>query len=125
MSERATVLAACAVAMVAVGSLPTAWAGKAARTTRVQVVEDEWRATPSRTRVRPGTLKVEVVNMGEDDHNLVIARAGGGGRRSTGVLRPDERETLTLSVRRGTYKLWCSISDHAARGMRSSIRVRG
>jgi plastocyanin len=117
-------LAACAALATIAGALPTAWAGQTAATTRVQVVEDEWRATPSRSRVRRGTLKLEVVNMGEDDHNLVIARAGGGTRRSTGVLRPDERETLTLSVRAGTYKLWCSIADHAERGMRSKIKVR-
>lgn len=124
MNWRVALLAACAGLAAVTNAMPGASAAGASAMTRLQVVEDEWRATPSRTRARPGTLSIEVVNVGEDDHNLVVARAGGGPRASTGTLRPGDRVKITVRAQRGTYKLLCSVSDHADRGMRSKIKVR-
>jgi plastocyanin len=124
VSWRVALLASCAGLAVVTNAMPGANAAGVSAVTRLQVVEDEWRATPSRTRARPGTLSIEVVNIGEDDHNLVVARAGGGPRATSGTLRPGDRVKISVRARRGTYKLLCSISDHAERGMRSKIRVR-
>lgn len=117
-------LCVAAVAAIIVGAIPSAFAARTSAVTRVQVVEDEWRVTPSRSRVKPGTVKLEVVNMGEDDHDFELARAGGGLRFDSDVIPPGERATYSFKLKRGTYKLWCGISDHLARGMKSKIRVR-
>lgn len=53
-----------------------------------------------------------------------IARAGGGFRYDNAVVPPGERAEFSFRLKRGTYKLWCGIADHKARGMRSKIRVR-
>lgn len=111
----ATVLAVCASA------LPVATAAAPART---QVVADEWRLTPSRTTFKPGTVKVEVVNMGEDDHDFVIARAGGGLRYDSAIINPGKRAEFSFKLKRGTYKLWCSLGNHKSRGMQSKLKVR-
>ncbi len=124
MSWRANLLCVLAAAAIVAGAIPSAFAAQTSATTRTQVVEDEWRLTPSRSRVRPGTLKIEVVNMGEDDHDFVIARAGGGLYYDSSVIAPGERAEFKFKVKRGTYKLWCAIANHADRGMRSKIRVR-
>lgn len=125
MNGRAVTLAVAGALALVVGAIPVAYgAQSAATTTRVQVVADEWRLTPSRSKVKPSTVRIEVVNMGEDDHDFVIARAGGGYRYDSDVIAPGERIELSFSAKRGTYKLWCSLADHAERGMRSKIKVR-
>lgn len=117
-------MCSCAGLAVAAGAIPSAFAAQTAATTRVQVVEDEWRLSPSRTRIKPGTAKIEVVNMGEDDHDFELARAGGGYHFDSDVIPPGERATFSFKVKRGTYKLWCGIADHRDRGMRSKIKIR-
>lgn len=90
----------------------------------VGVGEREFAIAVYRPRVRAGTLKLNVRNLGEDDHNLVVRRAG---RRVGGlhaVVRPGERATLRLTLRRpGRYLLVCTVADHERRGMRATLRV--
>lgn len=39
------------------------------------------------------------------------------------VVHPGRRLELELTLRPGTYRLWCSLGDHWARGMRATLRV--
>jgi uncharacterized cupredoxin-like copper-binding protein len=49
-----------------------------------------------------------------------------GGTRTFRVRRilPGERATLSIRLLPGRYRLWCAVSDHRARGMRATLRVR-
>jgi uncharacterized cupredoxin-like copper-binding protein len=38
-------------------------------------------------------------------------------------LRSGSRATQTVTLRRGTYRLWCSLPGHEAAGMRALLRV--
>lgn len=99
----------------------------AARTSAVshmQVTAREYFLTTSRASVRPSTLKVEMVNYGEDDHDLAVMRKGGGTAKTIGVVHPGDRAMLSVKVRRGQYVLWCTITDHKQRGMRAVLRVK-
>lgn len=90
----------------------------------VQVTAREYSLSLSRTRIKPGPATFELVNFGEDDHDLAVSRKGSSRSVKTDVARPGERARVSLRVRRGTYVLWCTISDHRERGMRATLRVR-
>jgi plastocyanin len=91
----------------------------------VQVTEKEFTLTLSRQSVRAGSVSVEVVNFGMDNHDLVIkgAKAGSKPLRFK-QLDPRGRTERTLRLTPGRYALWCSLADHKARGMKATLVVR-
>ena len=92
---------------------------------RVQVGADEYSLTLSRPWLRAGPAIVQLVNYGEDEHDLALRRQAAGAR--TFRLRPTlphgVRE-LELRLVPGRYALWCTLADHRARGMRATLVVR-
>ena len=69
-------------------------------------------------------MKLNVRNLGEDVHDLVVRRAGQRVGGLTTVVKPGGTATLRLTLRRtGTYRLVCTVADHEARGMRATLRV--
>jgi hypothetical protein len=74
--------------------------------------------------VRQGRTLIELVNYGEDEHDLMLRRVGGTHTWRLRKLLPASRATLSVRLRPGTYRLWCSVGDHAGRGMRATLRVR-
>jgi plastocyanin len=90
---------------------------------RVQVVAREFSLVPSRRTVRAGTAIVELANFGEDPHDLRLQRGGGAKVYGVPVQQSGHVAQLRLTLRPGTYRLWCSIADHRARGMRASLVV--
>ncbi len=93
---------------------------------RVQVVADEFMFALSRTTVRAGPALVELANFGEDAHDLRLRRAGPARTRTWILPRvlPGDQDVLEATLRPGTYRLWCSIADHRARGMKATLVVR-
>ena len=91
----------------------------------VQVTEKEFTLTLSRQSVRAGSVSVELVNFGMDNHDLVVkgTRIGSKAIHFT-QLDPRGRTERTLRLTPGRYALWCSLSDHRARGMRATLVVR-
>ncbi len=90
----------------------------------VQVSAREYYYGLSRTSVKRGTVTFELVNYGEDDHDLAIRRRGSSTTYNTGVANPGERRRLTRKLGKGTYRLWCTIDDHRSRGMSATLRVK-
>ena len=116
MRRLAVVLAVCAVA----GVLP---AQAAAPLARVQVVAVEFHYRLSRVRIPAGPVRIELVNFGQDEHDLVLRRVGGSTVYRLPTVLPGQRRVLSVRLRPGTYRLWCALADHAARGMRANLRV--
>ncbi|MBJ7353820.1 MAG: hypothetical protein JHC98_03260 [Thermoleophilaceae bacterium] len=90
----------------------------------VQASGSEFRIGLSRNQVAPSRLRLEFVNYGEDDHDLAVRRVGTSLVRNLGTTRPGDRAVKRFTVRRGTYLLWCTLSDHRARGMKATLKVR-
>jgi plastocyanin len=92
--------------------------------TAVGIGAREFSIAVYRPRVRPGKVKFNVRNLGEDVHDLVVRRAG---RRIGGlatIVKPGATATLRLTLREtGRYQLICTVADHEARGMRATLRV--
>jgi plastocyanin len=96
----------------------------AAAATPIGIGEREYAIAIYRPRVKPGRLKLNVRNLGEDVHDLVVRR---NGKRIGGlatVVKPGGTATLRLTLRTpGRYQLVCTVADHEARGMRATLRV--
>ncbi|MGK2879198.1 MAG: hypothetical protein ACSLFF_11595 [Solirubrobacterales bacterium] len=114
--------------VLAIGVAGGALAGDAgtAATPRsaVQATGAEFRISLSRNRVEPSRLRLEFINFGEDEHDLAVRRVGTSNVRNLGTVLPGERAVDRFNVRRGTYLMWCTLSDHRARGMKASLKVR-
>jgi plastocyanin len=118
-------LAAAALAAFAAGALRAADpAAGAAHPVRLQAGADEFRLTLSRQRVRPGRVRVELVNYGEDPHDLRLKRIGATRVYAIPETAPGERRTRTFRLRAGKYRVWCAVADHRSLGMRATLRVR-
>lgn len=120
--RRVLALVVCAALALPLGS--GAAAAPPNSPARVQVVADEFTLTLSRAKVSHGDAIVELANFGEDDHDLALRRLGGSRTFRVGIVHPGEVGQLDRSLRAGRYTLWCTLSDHRARGMRAMLVVR-
>ncbi|MDQ2983673.1 MAG: hypothetical protein M3R70_07090 [Actinomycetota bacterium] len=100
------------------------FAPSAAAPARLGVVAREFRFQLSRPAVKAGPAIVELSNFGEDVHDLQLRRVGGSRTFSIPETKSHGRATLEVRLRPGTYRLWCSVADHRARGMQARFRVR-
>ncbi len=104
--------------------------GAAAKTTppapltRVQVSAKEFFFSLSRQAVGPGPAIIELVNFGEDPHDLRVQRVGGAHIAGTPQVQPGDYYDLSIKLLPGTYRLWCSIANHRALGMQATLTVR-
>jgi hypothetical protein len=90
---------------------------------RVQVVAQEFSYRLSRTKVRAGRVIVELVNGGQDTHDLDIRRIGGTRIFHFPDVLSGQVVDRELNLRPGRYQLWCAIADHREQGMHAVLRV--
>lgn len=91
---------------------------------RLLVTGREYSLTLSRPKVDAGQAIVQLYDFGEDPHNLVLQRVGSNRVFSLGLVQPGETGELRMKLRKASrYRLWCSLADHAARGMTASLRT--
>ena len=92
---------------------------------RVQASADEFSLALSRQSVRTGSAIVELVNYGEDDHDLALRRIAPGARSyRTGIVHPGGTGELATRLRPGRYRLWCTLAGHRGRGMVATLVIR-
>lgn len=109
-----------AVAAALAVALP---AGAAPAPARVQVSAREFSLVLSRLSTRAGPTIVQLVNDGEDDHDLVLRRVGGSRTYRIGVVHPGGVAELEARLLRGRFTLWCTLPRHRAQGMSATLRV--
>ena len=101
-----------------------AGAAAAPSPSRLLVTADEFSLVLSRQSVAPGQAIIDFRNAGEDGHDLRMRRV-----RTKRVIALDEVPSLELArldarLRKGRWKLWCSLPGHRKAGMRATLRVR-
>jgi plastocyanin len=117
-----TLATAVAVAALGAGVAHAATAHRAS--TAVGVGEREWRVYPYRTQAKPGTVRFNVQNLGQDAHNLQIRGPHGYRSAVTPDIRSNQGYTLIAHLRRpGVYTLVCTKPGHIAKGMKATFRV--
>jgi uncharacterized cupredoxin-like copper-binding protein len=114
---RRTALLALAIALVAADTA-------AAAPSRLLVEAREFNLTLSRAKIKRGPAIVQLANRGEDPHDMRIARIGGRRRGQIAETLPGAVGEWEGRLRRGRYRLFCTIEGHRAAGMRAVLRVR-
>ncbi|MET9757797.1 cupredoxin domain-containing protein [Streptomyces sp. NPDC006372] len=72
---------------------------------------------------QPGRYTFTAKNMGQHEHALEIQGPGGENRSKT--LDPGQSTTLTVTLKSGSYKVFCPVDGHQDLGMKTSITVGG
>ncbi|MES1247435.1 MAG: hypothetical protein ABUS54_07165 [Actinomycetota bacterium] len=91
---------------------------------RVQVVAQEFRFALSRTTIKAGWAVIELRNLGEDAHDLRLRRVGGTRVYRWPVTQSGRTVDREYKLLPGTYRLNCSVANHAALGMTATLHVR-
>jgi hypothetical protein len=90
----------------------------------VSVSAREFSLTLSRPLVGAGGVRIELRNVGEDPHNLVVSPDGTHTPLdSFATLDPGAYERRAVTLTPGRYRLWCSLEGHEALGMSVTLRV--
>ena len=98
-------------------SAPVAVSGK-----KIDVTEKDFSITVAGgSTVKPGTYTFVVANKGPSSHNLTIDGPGVAGK-ATPTSGPGT-QTLTVTLKKGTYDLFCSVPGHKALGMDTKLHV--
>jgi uncharacterized cupredoxin-like copper-binding protein len=113
------------VALASVAAACASWPARAAAPARLLVEAREFNLVLSRQAVRPGRAIVQMVNRGEDPHDLRIVRAGGRRVGSVAEVLPGHVGEWSGRLRRGRYRVYCTLEGHRAAGMKATLRVRG
>jgi plastocyanin len=89
----------------------------------VQVTAVEYSFTLSRTRVPAGKVILELVNHGQDEHNLNAELGEGPPVGSLPGTPAGAVKDQAVELRPGTYTLFCSLPEHAKKGMKATLVV--
>jgi plastocyanin len=123
MRQRKTYVAIAAFLALALAG--AALAGVVSRTSRkavrVTVVEHEYTLTLKHV-LAAGPTTFVVVNRGHVAHSLAISGPGLK-KQLVGLDAPGKTRLLTVTLKAGTYRLWCPVPGHAALGMKANVRV--
>lgn len=70
-----------------------------------------------------GTVSIAFTNMSPIAHNVTIASSSGAVLGSTPTFQGASK-TLTLNLKPGTYKFYCSVPGHRMAGMEGTLTVK-
>jgi len=89
----------------------------------VQVTAVEYSFTLSRTTVPAGKVMLELVNHGQDEHNLNVLGGEGQLAGSFENTPANGVRDLQVQLRPGSYTLFCSLPEHEQKGMKATLVV--
>jgi uncharacterized cupredoxin-like copper-binding protein len=90
--------------------------------TMVTVSETEYKLELSTTHFTPGTYTFVADDKGHTTHALEIEGPGIEDKK-TGNLAPGSHQSLTVTLQKGTYELYCPVDGHKQLGMDTHITV--
>ncbi|MFE6177072.1 cupredoxin domain-containing protein [Streptomyces sp. NPDC056464] len=92
-------------------------------TTQVDVKMTDFKMELSETTLKAGDYTFVAKNDGDHDHALEIE--GSGTEQKTRTLEPGESANLTITLKDGTYEVYCPVDDHKGMGMKTELTVGG
>ena len=130
--------------VILAGGLIVGACGSTDSDTTIRVNEDEWSLKPDAVTTAVGAVVFKVVNMGKDEHELVVLRTSlspnelkmqvdqdkvdeeASGERVGEIedVGPGETKTATFELTAGRYVLLCNIPGHFTSGMVAALEVK-
>ncbi|RPF30809.1 putative cupredoxin-like copper-binding protein [Streptomyces sp. TLI_185] len=118
----ALVLAACSSGGGGGGGGSASSGASKASGTRVTVTETEYGLKLSRSSFTPGTYTFVADNKGKITHALSVDGPGVEDAKTKNIQGGQEAN-LTVTLKKGTYDLYCPIPGHKQLGMNKNIQV--
>jgi plastocyanin len=88
----------------------------------VPVTESEFKIELPSTSLSPGSYTFDLTNKGQVGHDLVVDGPGVS-EEKTPVIGSGKTAKLTVNLKSGTYKLYCSVPGHEQAGMKLELKV--
>lgn len=114
--RRFFVLATLAAVLVVIAAFAPSAVGSTSNT-RYTVTMTDFKLRISPAKVRPGKHAFLVINRGRAMHDFKI------GTKKTRILNPGQRQTITVTLKKGRYTVICTVPGHVALGMRIRLVV--
>jgi hypothetical protein len=89
----------------------------------VQIVELSEYAIRMPTSIPPGKHSFRVMNAGTEKHNFEIEGNGVEVKLPFDLTRGDMK-TIDVSLKPGTYEVYCPVDDHKGKGMKTTLTVK-
>jgi uncharacterized cupredoxin-like copper-binding protein len=89
----------------------------------VTFTETEFKIATDSTSLKAGNYTFDVQNKGSFPHDLRIATPDGSEIGATSIIQPGGSATLQVSLKAGSYTIWCSVDSHRAQGMQGTLTV--
>jgi plastocyanin len=90
----------------------------------IPVTESEFKvALPAEPGLKAGNYTFAVKNAGKISHDLAITGAGVSGTPKTALISPGGTSKLSVSLKAGTYTLYCTVPGHKAAGMVAKLTI--
>ena len=85
----------------------------------------EWKVELSEHTIAAGTVTFTIANAGSIPHGFEVE--GQGIEQETSVIQPGSSGTLTLTLKPGTYEVYCPVGEasHKKLGMETHLKVLG
>jgi plastocyanin len=83
----------------------------------------EFKYEPSSLTATAGSVSIDFTNASPLEHDLTIASSSGTVAGATPIFQGGSK-TLTVSLKAGTYKFYCTVPGHRAAGMEGTLTVR-
>ena len=88
------------------------------------VKESDFKLDPKDLTVTDaGAVTITVKNEGQTTHALEVE--GQGTEKKTEDIAPGDSATLTVTLKKGSYEMYCPIDGHKKLGMEGDIKVGG
>jgi len=86
-------------------------------------VEGQLKYDTTSLTAKAGAVSVAFTNMSSLAHNVTVASSSGAVLGATPTFQGSSK-TLSLSLKAGTYKFYCSVPGHRAAGMEGTLTVK-
>ena len=91
--------------------------------TKVTATETEFHIALSTSTFSAGKYTFTAVNKGQLEHSLVINGPGVNKIQTQSLLAPGQSASLTVTLSKGTYDIYCGVPGHKQQGMDVHIKV--
>jgi uncharacterized cupredoxin-like copper-binding protein len=92
--------------------------GEQAVAKTIAVQEKEYKITLATKTVAHGPIALKITNVGKIQHDIAIQ-----GSKKTSLISPGKTATLTVTLKKGTYTLYCTVPGHRQLGMVAKLTV--